>query len=159
MLFIKSTSIITVVALILLSCGPGLSDYTTRIGFTKYFFTHNDGLNRFIWKQLPDKRVWVVDVRVIKYQYIDDFIIAVRQVSNTYDCDRRMIITELKNEFDYWIIETKTDIVHESLNFNEYNDKITAFGIHEKANLPDEDFLKKTERALPLSDCTNPVKI
>ena len=152
-------------AIFLLACGAGISDFTREIQSKKYYFSQFSSDNRYIWKKVKMggsyKEEIIISKKVIEYKHNAEYIVAVRQVSNDYECSDSSFASELLKVFDYWIIEIKTGLIHGPLSFNKYNDKIIELDIslYRKANLPSEEFLKNTQRIQILSNCGNPVKI
>ncbi len=153
-------TLLTVVLMALAGCGPGIADYSSRIGNTEYYFTHNDSANRYIWRKLvKDGQDVIIDKKVIDFKFDDEYIVAVRQVARSYNCEERTIATELLYQYEYWVIDLNAQSVIGPMDEMHYQHAYVPKFAKRSLTLDRVDDLKKQYKPHPLKGCTNPALI
>ena len=97
----------------LAGCGPGVSDYSEKIGKTGLLFIDDGPLNRGIFKESSDDG-WeaLIESSVLFYRVYGKYVVGVRQVVNHYVCDSTRSDVEVTDRIEYFAIEVDKDSHH-----------------------------------------------
>lgn len=96
--------------------GPGMMDYTERLG-SGYKYVSDNSLSKWIMRSGQP----VIDILVIDHQYDGDFIVALRLKTILYKCEPGPFLTDkLTNELEYWLIDKANDKVFMAKDAEEF---------------------------------------
>ncbi|MVF14970.1 hypothetical protein FT643_22860 [Ketobacter sp. MCCC 1A13808] len=145
--------------LLLVGCGPGMSDYSDPIGDTGYVFSRTSPIGKEIWPQ-DDQNCFSacagINSIVLGYDFNEFVIAAVRQIRNDFHCDEGHASAQITDEIVFEYI----DLVDGTSSGPVALEKMKTIMISDKFSNIDYqklmDSIKHKQRALSLGQCTNP---
>lgn len=147
--------------LLLIGCGPGVSDYSESIDNTNLVYS-DTGASRYIYVNNPDIYFKpVVDSRVLAYRKINSRVYVMRQVILSYSCDNPSRITSVALDLiEYYVLILNNKKFSNKIKFRDYEDFYKSISKEENKKLINEFSLDKVKGdLLPasiLSNCDNP---
>jgi CubicO group peptidase (beta-lactamase class C family) len=146
---------------LLTACGPGVADYTDRIGNTQYDFASTDSNSGWLF---PRKECGpacpAIERNVVRFDWNDQAIAVRRQVVNNYRCDEGFTTSLWLNRYEQYVIVLATNQLIGPMTVAQYRQyERRNANLLNGIELLDENsqFDGNGLRYGTLDDCTNPV--
>jgi hypothetical protein len=102
-----------------------------------------------------------IDSHVVEYLENDNFAVALRQVSTSYECSEGTIATEITNKFEYWLSDKNKINLEGPLTYQTFKNRLLELKIFDKFKITPEEFIiaKYNKNIVRLRYCSEPKEI
>lgn len=143
------------------ACGPGFSDFSDRIGDTKYTYWHNGSKSNSLSPRTEcGPKCPSIEENIVRLAWNEHVIAARRQVVNYYHCDEDYVVSQHLNLYEQYVIVLESNDLIGPMSVAQYEDfRRQNPALLDGLELLDENnnFNGNGLRYGDLRGCTNPV--
>jgi len=128
---IYSSFFVLALSLLSVGCGPGISDFSEKLG-NGYYYHRTSSMDKYIAPKVWNKTATpMIPSKVIRYKKKDGYVAAKREIVEIGSSGSRVG----SGNFDFWILDTSKPKVFGPMDKYEFDIQIAKLGLSEKLAL------------------------